>query len=172
MGTGMRFQCRKSSTTFRWVYLRHRNRGNISKTQLVQTQNSFFQKAGISDYLKEQNHDIQIWAADPPGSVIYDYVISGNIPDNRSGSSVTEGIGQGRITENLKNAKIDNACRIPDDESIKMLFQLIFEEGLSVGLSSALNVCAAVKMAESLGKGSTVVTILCDGVSRICRTHF
>jgi cysteine synthase A len=96
--------------------------------------------------------------------VIYDFVKTGKIPESRSGSSVTEGIGQGRITDNLKDAKIDGACRIDDKESIEMLFRLIFEEGLSVGLSSALNVCAAVEMARSLGKGSTVVTILCDGV--------
>ncbi len=96
--------------------------------------------------------------------MIYDYVKTGNIPESRSGSSVTEGIGQGRVTDNLKDSKIDGACRIHDEESIAMLFNLIYEEGLSVGLSSALNVCAAVEMARSLGKGSTVVTILCDGV--------
>jgi cysteine synthase A len=120
--------------------------------------------AGISDFLKEKNSGVQIWAADPPGSVIYDIIKTGAIPTDRSGSSVTEGIGQGRITTNLSGAKIDDAVRVHDEQSIEMLFKLLFEEGFSVGLSSALNVVAACEMAKKLGKGSTVATILCDGV--------
>lgn len=121
--------------------------------------------AGVSDYLKEKsNGRVQIWAADPPGSVIYDFIKTGIMPSERKGSSITEGIGQGRLTKNLEGAQIDDALRILDDRSVEMVFRMMFEEGFYIGASSALNLVAACDMAQSLGKGSTVATIICDGV--------
>ncbi|KAG2345554.1 pyridoxal phosphate-dependent enzyme beta subunit [Suillus weaverae] len=125
--------------------------------------------AGVGKYLKERsNGRTQIWLADPPGSVLYEYVTSGGNLIERSGSSVTEGIGQGRVTSNLGTFVNDltGALHIPDEKAISMLYQLLDTEGLYVGSSSAVNVVAAVELAQKLGKGSTVVTILCDGAYR------
>ncbi|CAO3608877.1 unnamed protein product [Cunninghamella blakesleeana] len=96
------------------------------------------------------------------------YISSGKKLFERSGSSVTEGIGQGRVTDNLAPDVdlIDGALNIPDEESIKMLYRLLHEEGIYVGASSALNVVAAVEMAKQLGKGKKIVTVLCDGAYR------
>ncbi len=87
---------------------------------------------------------------------------------DRQGGSITEGIGQGRVTENLKPdiEKLDNSMHIPDEESIAMVYELLHEEGIYVGASSALNVVAAKKMAQQLGPNKTIVTILCDGAYR------
>ncbi|SCU86984.1 LADA_0E01332g1_1 [Lachancea dasiensis] len=118
---------------------------------------------GVAKYLKEAtNNRTKIVVADPPGSVIYSFVKTGKL--DREGSSFTEGIGQGRITENLRSSigLIDDAYRIPDEESIVMLFRLLDEEGLFVGGTSGLNVVAACQVAKSLPEGSNVVTILCD----------
>lgn len=118
---------------------------------------------GVAKYLKEaSNGKCKLVVADPPGSVIYSYVKTGQM--NREGSSFTEGIGQGRITENLKASLdcIDDAVFIPDEESIVMLYRLLDEEGLFLGGTSGLNVVAACKVAESLPEGSSVATILCD----------
>ncbi|KAG0322311.1 hypothetical protein BGZ99_003401 [Dissophora globulifera] len=125
--------------------------------------------AGIARFLKETSKGhTKIFLADPPGSCLYSYIKSGGQLTDRSGSSITEGIGQGRVTENLKPdiELIDDALQIPDEESIKMVYRLLDEEGIYVGASSALNVVAAVEMAKKLGPGKNIVTILCDGAYR------
>ncbi|KJA19976.1 hypothetical protein HYPSUDRAFT_189546 [Hypholoma sublateritium FD-334 SS-4] len=125
--------------------------------------------AGVGKYLKEKSGGkTQIWLADPPGSVLTSYVSSGGKLVERSGSSITEGIGQGRITDNLATFinDISGAFTVPDTKSIAMLYDLLDTEGIYLGASSALNVVAAVELAQILGKGSTVVTILCDGAYR------
>ena len=125
--------------------------------------------AGTARYLKEASDGrVKIWLADPPGSVLHAYIQSGGELLDRSGGSITEGIGQGRVTENLKPdiGLVDDSVRIEDEESIRMVYECLAEEGLYIGASSALNVVAAAKMAEKLGPGSTVVTILCDGAYR------
>ncbi|KAG9007061.1 Cysteine synthase 1 [Tulasnella sp. JGI-2019a] len=124
--------------------------------------------SGVSRYLKEKNKNVQIWLADPPGSVLYSYVKTGGELMERIGSSITEGIGQGRITDNLKPEvkTLTGALSITDEESIKMVYRLLDEEGLYMGASSALNVVAARDLAVKLGPGNTIVTILCDGAYR------
>ncbi|KAF5355005.1 hypothetical protein D9756_005229 [Leucocoprinus leucothites] len=125
--------------------------------------------AGVGKYLKEKSGGkTQVWLADPPGSVLTSYIQSGGKLIERSGSSITEGIGQGRITDNLATfiKDIDGAFTIPDEKSIVMLYELLDSEGLYMGASSALNVVAAVELAEKLGKGSKVATIICDGAYR------
>ncbi|SCV05182.1 LANO_0H01860g1_1 [Lachancea nothofagi CBS 11611] len=118
---------------------------------------------GVAKYLKEAtDNKAKMVVADPPGSVIYSYVKTGEM--NREGSSFTEGIGQGRITQNLRQSLdlVDDAVSIPDEESIVMLFRLLDEEGLFIGGTTALNVVAACKVAKTLPENSNVVTILCD----------
>ncbi|GAC98141.1 hypothetical protein PHSY_005730 [Pseudozyma hubeiensis SY62] len=125
--------------------------------------------AGITSYLKEKsNGKVQCWLADPPGSVLHSYIQTKGKLMDRQGGSITEGIGQGRVTENLKPdvEKLDNSVHIPDEESITMVYDLLHEEGIYVGASSALNVVAAKKMAQQLGPNKTIVTILCDGAYR------
>ncbi|KXL43243.1 hypothetical protein M433DRAFT_21283 [Acidomyces richmondensis BFW] len=125
--------------------------------------------AGVTRFLKTvSNGQVQCWVADPPGSVIYSYVSSGGQKMERGGSSITEGIGQGRITENLRPDidLLDGALKIPDEQSIEMVYRCLDEEGLYLGASSALNVAAARNLAEKLGPGKTIVTILCDGAYR------
>lgn len=119
--------------------------------------------SGVAKYLKEATESkCKLVVADPPGSVIYSYIKTGQL--QRSGDSFTEGIGQGRITDNMKEgiAVTDDAVFVPDEETIVMLFRLLDEEGLFVGGTSALNVVAAAKVAQSLPEGSNVATILCD----------
>ncbi len=122
--------------------------------------------AGVGMYLKQRSSKIKIVLADPPGSVLYDYVRTGVVPATRTGSSITEGIGQGRVTTNLAGAPIDEAIRIEDAESLRTTFDLLVDEGIFVGCSSGLNVAAAVRVAKQLGPGSTVATILCDSGQR------
>ncbi|KDR75951.1 hypothetical protein GALMADRAFT_68834 [Galerina marginata CBS 339.88] len=125
--------------------------------------------AGAGKYLKEKSAGrTQIWLADPPGSVLTSYVTSGGKLVERSGSSITEGIGQGRITDNLATFvnELSGAFTVPDSKSIAMLYELLDSEGLYLGASSALNVVAAVELAQRLGPGSSVVTVLCDGAYR------
>ncbi|KAJ3502297.1 hypothetical protein NLJ89_g8955 [Agrocybe chaxingu] len=125
--------------------------------------------AGVGKYLKEKSDGkTQIWLADPPGSVLTSYVTSGGKLIERSGSSITEGIGQGRITDNLATFinDISGAFTVPDEKSIATLYELLDTEGLYLGASTALNVVAAVELAQKLGPGSRVVTILCDGAYR------
>ncbi|GHJ87800.1 hypothetical protein NliqN6_4202 [Naganishia liquefaciens] len=124
--------------------------------------------AGTVRYLKEiSDGRVKGYLADPPGSVLYKLVETGKAEREGSGS-ITEGIGQGRLTANLAPDLdlLDGAFHIPDAESIKMVYRLLDEEGLYVGASSALNVVAATEAAKRLGKGSTVVTMLCDGAYR------
>ena len=106
--------------------------------------------------------------ADPPGSVLHSYIQSGGKLTERSGGSITEGIGQGRVTDNLKPDidLIDDSVHISDEKTIEMVYRCLDEEGLYLGASSCLNVVAAKEVAEKLGKGSTVVTLLCDGAYR------
>ncbi|KAN0060586.1 hypothetical protein ACQY0O_007238 [Thecaphora frezii] len=125
--------------------------------------------AGITHYLKARSDGrVQCWLADPPGSVLHSYIQSKGQLMERQGGSITEGIGQGRVTDNLKNEVgiLDGSVHVPDEESIEMVYRLLDEEGIYVGASSALNVVAAKKMAEQMGKGSRIVTILCDGAYR------
>ncbi|KAK2012926.1 pyridoxal-phosphate dependent enzyme [Colletotrichum eremochloae] len=125
--------------------------------------------AGVTRYLKEiSGGRVKSFLADPPGSVLHSYVSSGGKLVERTGSSITEGIGQGRITDNLKPDidLVDGSLTIADEKSIEMVYRCLDEEGLYLGASSALNVVAAKEVAEKLGKGNTVVTILCDGAYR------
>ena len=120
--------------------------------------------AGVSLYLKEQRPDVRIVLADPMGAALYSWVKTGELKSE--GSSITEGIGQGRVTANLEGVVIDDAVQVTDEEALPVLFELIAEEGLVLGGSSAINVKAAIKVAEELGPGHTIVTILCDGGAR------
>ncbi|KAK4202686.1 putative cysteine synthase [Triangularia verruculosa] len=125
--------------------------------------------AGITRYLKEKsNGKVKSFLADPPGSVLHSYMQSGGKLIERSGSSITEGIGQGRVTDNLAPdvELLDGSLHISDEKSIEMVYRCLDEEGLYLGASSALNVVAAKEVAEKLGKGHTVVTVLCDGAYR------
>lgn len=125
--------------------------------------------AGVTRFLKGKNPKIKSFIADPPGSVLYNYFKSGGkVLNERSGSSITEGIGQGRVTTNLQQDVdlIDDALYISDEKSIEMVYRLLDEEGLYVGASTALNVVAAVEMAKILGPGKKIVTVLCDGAYR------
>jgi len=117
--------------------------------------------AGVTTFLKSKNPNIKCILADPPGSVLYNWVIKGELVREGSGS-VTEGIGQGRVTENLKGTAWDGAQHVDDGKSIAMLFDLLHREGIFVGVSSALNVVSAVELAKKLGPGHTIVTVLCD----------
>ncbi|KAF9644575.1 cysteine synthase [Thelephora ganbajun] len=124
--------------------------------------------AGVGKFLKEKSGGkTQIWLADPPGSVLHSFVQTGKLVE-RTGDSVTEGIGQGRVTDNLGTfvANLDGSLLIPDEESIKMVYDLLDTEGLYVGASSALNVVAAYKLAQKLGPGKTIATVLCDGAHK------
>ncbi len=120
--------------------------------------------AGVGEYLKEQNSNIVTAAADPMGAAIYSWIKTGELASE--GSSITEGIGQGRVTGNLDGAKIDTAFRIPDEEMLPVCFDLLQEEGLLLGGSSGINVAGAIRLAKELGPGKTVVTVLADSGSR------
>jgi cysteine synthase A len=119
---------------------------------------------GISRYLKEQNQDITIALSDPHGSALYHHYAHGELKSD--GSSISEGIGQGRITANLGEAKIDTQYSIPDTEALPIIFDLLKDEGLLLGGSSAINVAGAIRLARDLGPGKTIVTILCDSGQR------
>lgn len=125
--------------------------------------------AGTTRFLKEVSDGrVKCFLADPPGSVLYSYIKTGGQLAERSGGSITEGIGQGRVTDNLAPdvQLIDDALHIPDEETIAMVYRCLDEEGLYLGASSTLNVVAAQKVAEKMGPGHTVVTMLCDGAYR------
>jgi cysteine synthase len=115
---------------------------------------------GVSDGLKAKRKDIQIALADVPGAALYSYYKTGVL--KAEGSSITEGIGQGRITKNFEGAVVDHAFLIPDEESVPVCFQLLEEEGLCMGGSTGVNVAGAVRLAKVLGPGHTIVTLLCD----------
>ena len=110
--------------------------------------------------LKEKNKDIQIGIADPGGAALYEYYKTGELKSE--GTSITEGIGQGRITANLEGIEVDRAYRCADEEALTILFDLVQNEGLCLGGSAGINVAGAVQMAKDLGPGHTIVTMLCD----------
>jgi cysteine synthase A len=120
--------------------------------------------AGVSEFLKHKNPSIVTAAADPMGAAIYSWVKTGELKS--SGSSISEGIGQGRVTGNLAGAKIDDAFQIPDSEMVAICFDLLQSEGLLLGGSSGINVAGAIRLARELGPGKTIVTVLCDSGSR------
>ena len=120
--------------------------------------------AGVGRALKARNEKIKIALADPMGAALYAYYTTGELKS--SGSSITEGIGQGRITANLVDAPIDLAFQITDEEALPILFDLAESEGLLLGGSSGINVAGAIRLARALGPGHTIVTILCDSGAR------
>jgi cysteine synthase A len=115
---------------------------------------------GVSLALKARNEDVQIGLADPEGAALYNYYTHGEL--KASGSSITEGVGQGRITANLEGVVVDRAYQIPDAEALPYLYDLLEHEGLCLGGSSAINIAGAVRLARDLGPGKTIVTVLCD----------
>jgi len=120
--------------------------------------------AGVAMFLKEKNPQAQMVLADPMGSALYSYAKTGEL--TMEGSSITEGIGNSRVTANMEGVPIDDAIRVTDPEALAVLAQLMKKEGLFMGGSVGINVGAAVKLAEKLGPGHTIVTVLCDGGSR------
>ncbi len=116
--------------------------------------------AGIAIALKSRNPDIRIAAADPLGAAIYSWIKTGELTSH--GSSITEGIGQNRVTANLEGAPIDDAYEISDEEMLPIIFDLLEHEGLCMGGSTGVNVAGAIRMAKDLGPGHTIVTVLCD----------
>jgi cysteine synthase len=115
---------------------------------------------GVSDGLKARNKNIRIALADPLGAALYSYYTTGEL--KAEGSSITEGIGQGRITKNIEGAIVDDAFQIPDSEAIPVVFDLLKDEGLCLGGSSGINVAGAIRLAKKMGPGHTIVTLLCD----------
>jgi cysteine synthase len=120
--------------------------------------------AGIAMALKARNKNVRIALADPMGAALYSYYTHGVLKSE--GSSITEGIGQGRITKNLEDAPIDVAYQIPDQEAVPIIFDLLEHEGLCMGGSTGINVAGAIRLAKELGPGHTIVTILADYGSR------
>jgi cysteine synthase A len=120
--------------------------------------------AGVAAALRERKKDVVIALADVPGAALYSFYTTGEL--KAEGSSITEGIGQGRVTANLEGFQPDEAFFIPDSESLEVAFALLRDEGLSLGLSSGVNVAGAIRLARKLGPGKTIVTILCDPGSR------
>jgi cysteine synthase A len=116
--------------------------------------------AGVGMALKARKPSVQIGLADPMGAALYSYYTTGELA--ASGSSITEGIGQGRITANLVDAPVDVAFQIPDEEAVATVFDLLEHEGLCLGGSSGINVAGAIRLARQIGPGHTIVTILCD----------
>lgn len=120
--------------------------------------------AGTAIALRERNPDVTIALADVPGAALFTYYTTGEL--RSEGSSITEGIGQGRITANLEGLKVDEAFLIPDDETLLTLYSLMEDEGLALGTSSGVNVAGAIRLARQLGPGKTIVTMLCDPATR------
>jgi cysteine synthase len=141
----------------------HQTRGRI--TGFVASIGTGGTLAGTGLFLKEQNSKIDVACADPFGAAMWSWVKHGHT-DIHDGDSFAEGIGQSRVTENLKGVQIDDAYRIADDVAVEMLYHLLHAEGLFLSLSSAINVCGAVKLAKVKGPGQVIATILCDSGSR------
>ncbi|MEP9398284.1 cysteine synthase A [Mesorhizobium sp. KR2-14] len=116
--------------------------------------------AGVAAGLREKNRNVKIALADPLGAALYSYYTSGEL--KAEGSSITEGIGQGRITANLEGFTPDFSYQIPDAEALPIIFDLVQEEGLCLGGSTGINIAGAVRLARDLGPGHTIVTVLCD----------
>jgi cysteine synthase A len=121
--------------------------------------------AGVARYLKSKSSAVRIVLLDPPGSALYHFIKDGELKTD-GGSSITEGIGTGRVTANLAGAPIDDALRIPDAETMHFVYRLLREEGLLLGSTAGINVAGAVRVARQLGPGHVIVTILCDGGSK------
>ncbi len=126
--------------------------------------------AGIAMALKERKPAVRIVLADPEGSALHGWVKNNDL--TVTGSSITEGIGQGRVPANLEGAPIDDAERIPDAEALEQIYDVLIHEGLSVGTSSGINIAAAIRVAKAMGPGHTIVTILCDGGARYASKLF
>jgi cysteine synthase A len=126
--------------------------------------------AGIAAYLKSQKPDVQIGLADPYGAALYSYYTTGELKSE--GGSISEGIGQGRITANLEGLSIDRAYRVADEEWLPVLYDMIQKEGLCLGTSAALNIVGAMKMAKDMRPGKTIVTVLCDYGNRYASKIF
>ncbi|MEM1103631.1 MAG: cysteine synthase A [Pseudomonadota bacterium] len=126
--------------------------------------------AGVGMALKERNANIRIACSDPAGASLYNFYKHGELKSE--GTSITEGIGQSRITGNLEGAPIDDAYRIEDTESLPILFRLVEEEGLCLGGSAGVNIAGAIRMAKDMGPGHTIVTILCDYGNRYASKLF
>lgn len=120
--------------------------------------------AGVAMYLKEKNPQIKNVLADPLGSGLYSYVKTGE--PSSEGSSITEGIGNSRVTANMEDVPIDDALRVTDQEAVRVVYQLLRKDGLFMGGSVGINVGAAIALAKQLGAGHTIVTVLCDGGAR------
>ncbi|NQV84993.1 MAG: pyridoxal-phosphate dependent enzyme, partial [Rhodospirillales bacterium] len=120
--------------------------------------------AGISMFMKDKAPQVKIGLADPMGAALYSYFTTGELKGE--GSSITEGIGQGRITGNLEDMVVDMPFQVSDAEALPYVFDLLQNEGLCLGGSSAINIAGAVKMAKEMGPGHTIVTILADGGTR------
>jgi cysteine synthase A len=116
--------------------------------------------AGVSLFLKGKSKNIRTAAADPMGAAMYSYIKTGELKSE--GTSITEGIGQGRVTRNIEGAPIDDAYQITDEEALPLIFDLLKEEGLCLGGSSGINVAGAIRMAREMGPGHTIVTVLAD----------
>jgi cysteine synthase A len=125
---------------------------------------------GVSMALKARNPKIRIGLADPLGAALYAWYTSGELKS--SGSSITEGIGQGRITKNLEDVEVDVAYQIPDDEALRIVFELAEDEGMLLGGSSGVNVAGAIRLAREMGPGHTIVTPLCDSGGRYAAKMF
>ena len=119
---------------------------------------------GVAQYLKEQNNNIKIGLVDPYGAALYSFFTEGKLESE--GSSVTEGIGQGRITKNLEGLEVDFPFRVADADALDAMFKMVEKEGLYLGGSAGINVAGAVELAKIMGPGHTIVTILCDSGSR------
>ena len=126
--------------------------------------------AGTAEALRARDPNVRIALSDPEGSALHAHYTTGTL--KAEGSSITEGIGQGRITKNLEGFAPDHAFRIPDREALDIVFALMREEGLSLGGSSGINVAGAIRLARELGPGHTVATILCDGAARYASKLF
>ena len=120
--------------------------------------------AGVSSFLKEKNKNIKVYLSDPKGSCLYNYIENGELKSE--GGSITEGIGSSRVTKNFAQAKIDGAFSIDDLESLPILYDLIKNEGLSLGTSCGVNIAGAIRLAKKIGPGKTIITILCDRSDR------
>ena len=121
--------------------------------------------SGVGQFLKEQNPDVKIGLADPKGACMYEYFKNGEVKATEGGS-ISEGIGQGRVTGNVDGTPIDFPYSIPDSEALPLVFDVLKEEGLCLGSSTAINLAGARRLAEDLGPGHTIVTVLCDGGQR------
>ena len=126
--------------------------------------------AGTAIGLRRLKPGVKIALADPHGAALHSYYTTGILKSE--GSSITEGIGQGRITRNLEGLSVDHSFRVADDEAVRIVFDLLAEEGLFVGASSGINVAGAMALARELGPGHTIVTILCDGGARYASKLF